>query len=130
MYETVRFAQEMGVRLVWAGIDGETIYKATRDYFNVHSYPTEIKNRPMQGFIHGVGHGVGIDIHEPPWISSIKCILEEGNVVTVEPGLYYSRASDHIPVGGIRIEDMVLVTKTGCRNLTLFPKDLESMIIP
>ena len=132
MYETVRSAQEMGIRLVRAGIDGETIYNATLDYFNVHSYPTEIKKCPMEGFIHGVGHGVGIDIHEPPWVSSIKCILQKGNVVTVEPGLYYHKSYDYptiIPFGGIRIEDMVLVTKTGCRNLTLFSKDLENMII-
>ena len=130
MYETVCSAQEMGINKIRAGVDGQTIYDWALDYFKVHGYPTNMKARPMEGFIHGVGHGVGIDIHEPPWISTAKCILQEGNVVTVEPGLYYQNARGHIPAGGIRIEDMVLVTKTGCRNITKFPKDLESMIIP
>lgn len=130
MYEAVLWAQTFAIRDVKAGVDGCEIYNATLEYFKVHAYPTDFAKRPMEGFFHGVGHGVGIDIHEPPWINSSKCILEEGHIVTVEPGLYYQTARDHIPVGGIRIEDMVLVTKDGCRNLTNFPKDLESMIIP
>ena len=73
----------------------------------------------MQGFFHGTGHGVGLDIHEPPRISRGRDILRAGQVVTVEPGLYY------LDAGGVRIEDMVLVTKTGCKNLTRFPKILE-----
>ena len=129
MYNHVRFAQETGIGQIKAGADGQKIYNWTLDYFNVNRYLTELKNRPMEGFIHGVGHGVGIDIHEPPTISSRSDILRAGNVVTVEPGLYYQQARGHIPAGGIRIEDMVLVTKNGCRNLTKFPKDLESMVI-
>jgi len=129
MYDHVRFAQETGIGQIKAGADGQKIYNWTLDYFKVNCYPTELKNRPMEGFIHGVGHGVGIDIHEPPTISSRSDILRAGNVVTVEPGLYYQQARGHIPAGGIRIEDMVFVTKDGCRNLTQFPKDLESMII-
>lgn len=130
MYEAVWRAQKFALDDVKAGIDAHEIYNSTLRYFEEHAYPTNMTQRPMEGFFHGVGHGVGIDIHEPPWINSTKCILEEGNVVTVEPGLYYQNARNHIPAGGIRIEDMVLVTKTGCRNLTQFPKDLESMIIP
>ena len=119
-----------GIRRIRAGVDGQEIYNWTLKNFDRYGFPTDFTKRPMEGFIHGVGHGVGIDIHEPPWINSSKCILEEGHVVTVEPGLYYQSARDHIPAGGIRIEDMVLVTKDGCRNLTQFPKNLESMIIP
>lgn len=130
MYQHVLNAQEEGMRQIMHGVDAKKIYDWTLWYFDREHYPTNTKNRPMEGFIHGVGHGVGIDIHEAPWISSSQCILQEGNVVTVEPGLYYQEARNHIPQGGIRIEDMVLVTKTGCRNLTQFPKDLESMIIP
>jgi Xaa-Pro aminopeptidase len=77
----------------------------------------------MVGFFHGTGHGVGLDIHEAPSVGSRDSILETGAVVTVEPGLYY------FGVGGVRIEDMVLVTKNGCRNLTKFPKDLQSLEI-
>jgi len=124
MYETVRSAQALGINQIRAGIDGLKIYNWTLDYFKVHGYPTELKSRPMEGFIHGVGHGVGIDIHEPPTISSRSDILRAGNVVTIEPGLYYQQARGHIPAGGIRIEDMVLVTENGYRNLTKFPKDL------
>ena len=70
-------------------------------------------------FIHGTGHGVGLDIHEAPRISRTGSILHEGHIVTVEPGLYYPG------LGAVRIEDMVLVTKDGCRNLTNYPKVFE-----
>ena len=129
MYYHVRFAQEAGIKMVKVGVDGKNIYDWTLQYFESQKYPTDFKKRPMEGFFHSVGHGVGIDLHELPSIASSHDILQEGNVVTVEPGLYYSQARDHIPVGGIRIEDMVLVTKNGCRNLTKFPKDLESVVI-
>ena len=130
MYETVLHAQIGAIEQVRAGEDGYEIYKWVSNFFQLNLYPTDFTKRPMEGFFHGVGHGVGIDIHEPPRISSTHDILKEGMVVTVEPGLYYSQARDHIPVGGIRIEDMVLVTSDGCHNLTQFPKDLKNMIIP
>ena len=66
-----------------------------------------------------LGHGLGLDIHEPPRVSLGRDILKTGEVVTVEPGLYY------LDAGGVRIEDDVVVTKTGCKNLTKFPKFLE-----
>jgi Xaa-Pro aminopeptidase len=78
-----------------------------------------MKDGRMQGFFHGTGHGVGLDIHEPPRISKAPWVLKAGEVVTVEPGLYYPE------IGAVRIEDMVLVTQTGCINLTKFPKLLE-----
>jgi len=136
MYDEVLFAQNWAIGKVKPGVDGKYIYDNVLKHFEVSGYPTNTKTRPMEGFIHGVGHGVGIDIHEPPWITFVKWILQEGNVVTVEPGLYYQKErpentdTQGIPAGGVRTEDMVLVTKTGCRNLTKFPKDLESMIIP
>lgn len=129
MYSAVLNAQEHGIEMTRSGIDGKEIYDWTIKYFENAGYPSDLKKRPMEGFFHGVGHGVGLDIHEAPSIGRISCILEEGNVVTVEPGLYYQRARGHIPVGGIRIEDMILITKNGCRNLTKFPKNIENMII-
>ena len=73
----------------------------------------------MQGFFHGTGHGVGLEIHEPPRVSPKADTLKAGMVVTVEPGLYY------LDAGGMRIEDMVVVTKEGCQVLTEAPKALE-----
>jgi len=73
----------------------------------------------MQGFFHGTGHGLGLQIHEPPSISARPSILRAGHVVTVEPGLYY------LGLGGVRIEDVALVTRSGSRNLTRVPKVLE-----
>lgn len=73
----------------------------------------------MQGFFHGTGHGVGLEIHEPPRVSIKPDILKAGMVVTIEPGLYY------LDAGGMRIEDMVVVTQSGCRVLTASPKVLE-----
>ena len=73
----------------------------------------------MQGFFHGTGHGVGLEIHEPPRIGPVKDTLKAGTVVTVEPGLYY------VDAGGMRLEDMVVVTTEGCRILNQAPKILE-----
>ena len=73
----------------------------------------------MQGFFHGTGHGLGLEIHEAPSISSRPSILRTGHLVTVEPGLYY------LGIGGVRIEDVALVQARGSRNLTRVPKMLE-----
>ena len=73
----------------------------------------------MQGFFHGTGHGLGLQIHEAPSIGKRPCVLRAGHVVTVEPGLYY------LGLGGVRIEDVALVTQTGSRCLTRVPKQLE-----
>ena len=129
MYGVVLKAQEHGIEMTRPGIDGKEIYDWTIKYFENAGYPSDLKKRPMEGFFHGVGHGVGIDIHEPPSIGRVSRILREGNVVTVETGLYYQRLRGHIPVGGIRIEDMILITKNGCRNFTKFPKNIKNMII-
>ena len=73
----------------------------------------------MQGFFHGTGHGLGLDVHEPPRVSKVAWVLYTGYVVTIEPGLYYPQW------GAVRIEDLVVVEQHGCRNLTRFPKFLE-----
>ena len=73
----------------------------------------------MQGFFHGTGHGLGLQIHEPPSISVRGTVLRAGHVVTVEPGLYY------LGLGGVRIEDVAHVTARGSVNMTRVPKVLE-----
>ena len=73
-----------------------------------------------EAFSHSTGHGVGLEIHESPRMGATSTgALRAGQVVTVEPGLYYPK------VGGVRLEDVVLVTPTGARNLTRFEKVLE-----
>jgi Xaa-Pro aminopeptidase len=73
----------------------------------------------MRGFFHGTGHGLGLEIHELPRVGALPQTLQAGNVVTVEPGLYYPG------VGGVRLEDVALIQARGARNLTGFPKILE-----
>jgi Xaa-Pro aminopeptidase len=83
-------------------------------------YYTE-KNMPMtEGFIHGLGHGVGLTIGEPPYLRLASHeTLEEGSLVTVEPGVYYPGKF------GVRIEDIVVVGKTKAEDLSTLPKELE-----
>lgn len=119
LYETVLAAQEEAIASVRDGADGQKIHAAVLRRFEDAGFKTGVINGRMQGFFHGTGHGVGIDIHEAPRISKSGSLLQTGHVVTVEPGLYYP------DIGATRIEDMVLVQSHGCRNLTSFPKVLE-----
>jgi Xaa-Pro aminopeptidase len=119
LYQTVKDAQEEAITKVKDGADGQKIHEGISARFEKAGYKTGVVNGRMQGYFHGTGHGVGLDIHEAPRISRTGSLLQEGHVVTVEPGLYYPG------LGAVRIEDMVLVTKDGCRNLTNFPKTFE-----
>jgi Xaa-Pro aminopeptidase len=119
LYDAVLGAQEEAIASVRDGADGQKIHARVLERFEQAGYKTGLINGRMQGFFHGTGHGVGIDIHEAPRISKSGSPLRTGHVVTVEPGLYYP------DLGAVRIEDMVLVTPDGCRNLTQFPKVLE-----
>lgn len=120
IYQAVLQAQKLGISKINPGVKTVLIHKSVQDYFEKHNFKTEEKDGKVQGFIHGTGHGVGLDIHELPNINaSSKDILRAGNIVTVEPGLYYPK------IGGVRIEDLILVTKNGHENLTKLPKVLE-----
>lgn len=119
LYDTVLEGQELGIKRVKSGASGKAIHEEIMKLFEDRGYQTGKVNGRMQGFFHGTGHGVGLDIHEPPRISKGDWVLQKGEVVTVEPGLYYPE------IGAVRIEDMVLVEENGCRNLTTFPKVLE-----
>jgi Xaa-Pro aminopeptidase len=119
VYDTVLEGQELGLQMVKAGASGKGIHSAIQELFEQAGYHTGVINERVQGFFHGTGHGVGLEIHEPPRISRIDDTLQPGHVVTVEPGLYY------LGVGGVRIEDTVLVTSDGYENLTSFPKQFE-----
>ncbi|MSP38047.1 MAG: aminopeptidase P family protein [Deltaproteobacteria bacterium] len=119
IYATVQAGQEIGYRQIRDGVNGKDVHQNILDMFAARGFPTGRINGRMQGFFHGTGHGLGLDIHEPPRIAPIDAILKTGHVVTVEPGLYY------IGVGGVRLEDVVVVTAKGNRNLTNCPQFLE-----
>ena len=119
VYALVNEGVALGHRSIREGADGRSIHEAITALFDARGFRTGLKNGRMQGFFHGTGHGLGLDIHEAPSISRRGSRLRAGHVVTVEPGLYY------LGLGGVRIEDVALVTKTGSRNLTRVPKVLE-----
>ena len=123
MYRSVLNAQERGIELIRDGADGKAIHSEVNHVLEKDGFTTGTVGGRMQGFFHGTGHGLGLDIHEPPRISKTGAVLKSGYVVTVEPGLYY------LDAGAVRIEDLVVVTSTGCRNLTKFPKGLPEFEI-
>jgi Xaa-Pro aminopeptidase len=106
------------------GADGRAIYDTTCDIFEAAGEPTqrtkEAGRTLADGFFHGLGHGVGLEVHEQPGLGlAAKNALRAGDVVTVEPGLYRQG------FGGVRLEDLVLVTEQGAENLTRYPYDLD-----
>ena len=117
LWETVKAGQALALKKIRAGVDGMTIHEAIQDFFAQRGFPTQVRKGRRVGFFHGTGHGLGLEIHEYPRLQ--KVTLEEREVLTVEPGLYYPG------LGGVRQEDVVVVTKNGCRMLSHFPKQLE-----
>jgi Xaa-Pro aminopeptidase len=114
IYEAVRLAQDEGLLAIRAGILGKEVHSRVSQVFLDQGYP----EREDCGFTHSTGHGVGLDVHEKPSLSEIGETLQAAQVVTVEPGLYYPL------IGGVRLEDLVVVTENGCENLTHFEKKL------
>jgi Xaa-Pro aminopeptidase len=113
VFAVVSEAQAAGVAAVAPGVAGGDIDKACRDLIAMSGW--------ADAFEHGTGHGVGLDIHEAPAVApGSTAILAPGVVVTVEPGVYLAG------VGGVRIEDTVVVTDQGCRPLTAFTKDIAA----
>jgi Xaa-Pro aminopeptidase len=120
LYNTVLQGQAMAIKSIKHGVNGRIVHEKVLNFFGSFGYKTGLLNGRHQGFIHGTGHGIGLDIHEcPPFIAAKDCTLEAGNVTSVEPGLYYKG------IGGVRIEDLVYVTKNGCEILAGYPKRLE-----
>jgi Xaa-Pro aminopeptidase len=117
LWQTCLEGQKSALRELKPGADGKTIQDATRAFFTEAGYPTgQVKGR-WQGFFHGLGHGLGLELHEEPRIA--RTTLQPGQVFTVEPGLYFPG------IGGVRHEDVVVITDTGHRVLSRFPKALE-----
>jgi Xaa-Pro aminopeptidase len=119
MYKAVASAQKLVFKLARNGAKGDSIHSDVMKHLKSLGFKTGKIRGKMSGFFHGTGHGVGLDVHETPRISRARYTLKTGNVVTVEPGLYYPG------IGGVRLEDMILITDDGCVNLTRLPKVLE-----
>jgi Xaa-Pro aminopeptidase len=117
LWETVRAGQTLALKKIKAGVDGFTIHTAIQEFFTKRGYRTEVRKGRQVGFFHGTGHGLGLEIHEYPRLQ--KVVLKDRQVLTVEPGLYYPG------LGGVRHEDVVVVTKDGHWKLSRFPKQLE-----
>ena len=119
-YHCVEKGQQIAFRRIRHGANAYDIHNEILNYFKTEGFETGAMKGRMQGFFHGTGHGLGLDIHEAPSFGlRSKNALRRGNVVTVEPGLYYEE------MGGVRLEDVVIVTKAGCKNLVGIPKVLE-----
>jgi Xaa-Pro aminopeptidase len=120
MYNAVKAAQAAALKTVKAGAWTDAVHQAAADEMEKRGFKTGAVNGVPQGFIHGTGHGVGLEIHEAPRVSSANHQkLRAGNIITIEPGLYYPH------IGGIRIEDTIVVTKEGYEMLAPCPKKLE-----
>jgi Xaa-Pro aminopeptidase len=118
-YLAVKAAQAAALDRIKPGVRCASVHAAAEAEFRRRGYETKMANGRAVGFIHGTGHGVGLAIHEPPAISRAEGRLRVGHVITVEPGLYYPA------LGGVRIEDTVVVTRTGWRYLVPCEKRFE-----
>ena len=118
MYRAVRAAQNAALRSIRPGVQGAQVHRLVEQEFERRGFPKETINEQPAGFIHGTGHGIGLEVHEAPSLGKSDQILRAGNVVTVEPGLYYPG------VGGVRVEDAVVVTPRGFSYLAQCEKDL------
>jgi Xaa-Pro aminopeptidase len=116
----VRAAQLAALRTVKAGVPGSAVHRKVEETFAARGFKTRRLARGSVGFFHGTGHGVGLEIHEPPRMNATTHTpLKNGTVVTVEPGLYYPG------LGGCRIEDVVQVTPGAPRMLSRFHYEWE-----
>ncbi len=117
-------ALDAAVAEIRAGVEARAVFDLTCEIFEAAGEPTQRTKKPGEtladGFFHGLGHGVGLEVHEAPGMGLLaNKALVAGDVVTVEPGLY--RAG----YGGVRLEDIVLVTETGAEVITDYPYELE-----
>jgi Xaa-Pro aminopeptidase len=122
-HELVREALDLAVAEIRPGVNGKDVHRLVCDFFHEHGFPTQLHKAEGEvledGFFHGTGHGVGLAVHEAPGLGRVGDELVAGDVITIEPGLYRRG------LGGIRLEDLVLVTEDGHEVLTDFPYGLE-----
>jgi Xaa-Pro aminopeptidase len=117
LWWTVADAQKLALQKIKPGGSGKALQQEISEIFKQKGYPAEVRDGRWVGFFHGLGHGFGLEIHEPPRIA--RADFKKGQVLTVEPGLYFPG------VGGVRIEDDGVVTEQGFKVLSKFEKKLE-----
>jgi Xaa-Pro aminopeptidase len=117
IWETCLKGQKRALKALQPGVVGATLQDEIRAFFSKEGYPTEQREGRWSGFFHGLGHGLGLELHEEPRLG--RTTLRPGQVFTVEPGIY-------VPgVGGVRHEDVVVITETGSKLLSKIAKPLE-----
>lgn len=123
MHAAVVAAKAAAIRACRAGVTGEAVHQATCAEITAHGYalglPAADAPDTYCALTHGTGHGVGLDVHEPPLLDKGGPVLVAGDAVTVEPGLYCKA------IGGVRVEDLVVITPDGCENLNALPEHLN-----
>jgi len=122
-HRLVKDALDLAVAAIRPSVNGKDVHRLVCDFFHERGHPTQL-HKPQgvvlkDGFYHGTGHGVGLAVHEAPSLGRLGDDLVPGDVITIEPGLYRHG------FGGVRLEDLLLVTEAGCEVLTDFPYDLE-----
>ncbi len=118
MLDAVIQAKEAGIAVVRDGVKANEVHDKICDVLEGRGYHT-LRGESREGFIHSTGHGVGLEVHEKPSIYTREETLESGMVTTIEPGLYYR------DVGGVRVEDTVVVRKNDCEVLTKYPNRVD-----
>lgn len=111
-WQCVMDAQSLAMKTIKAGVSAKSIMNGVQQFFEDAGFPLRQTESGSEGFIHSLGHGLGLDLHEYPSLGNVDVLLRPRMVVTVEPGLYYK------DLGGVRIEDVVCVTETGVKKLS------------
>ncbi len=122
-YTLVKQALDSSTAEVRPGVNGNTLFREVCEHFQQAGYKTQLNKEPGEvledGFFHSLGHGVGLEVHELPYMGRTGQDLVPGDVITIEPGLYRSG------YGGLRLEDIVVVTDDGHEVITDYPYDLK-----
>jgi Xaa-Pro aminopeptidase len=123
MRAAVAAAKAAAIAAVRPGVTGEQVHEATARAISEQGYAMGLPDKDAPdtycAMTHGTGHGVGLDVHEPPLLDKGGPELVIGDALTIEPGLYAKA------IGGVRLEDLVIVTEAGCENLNTLPEELS-----
>ena len=123
MHKAVCQAKKAAIDATRPGTSGDELYKTCMNVIRKHGWDRGLPGPDAPAdycsMQHGLGHGVGLEVHEPPLLDEGGLPLVIGDCLTIEPGLY------HRQIGGVRVEDMVIVTETGCENFNTLPEGLD-----